>query len=295
LYHAFSILGYQYVNSRYEKGTVIFTIDQRNCDLCCPVCGSRNVIRRGKQLRRFRTLPIGPKAVFIEFAVPRIECLICGIVRQVKLGFARWRRSYTRGFERYALELSKLTTILDCCRHLGVSWDIIKDIQKRYLTRRFSRPKLHKLRQIAIDEICIGKGHKYLTIVMNLKTGAVVFVGQGKGGDALDPFWKRLNRSRARIKAVAIDMSIAYISAVLENLPQAVIVFDHFHIIKMFNDKLSELRRQLYHEVTDKLQKQVIKGTRWLLLKNPQNLRADRNEAKRLQEALRLNRPLATA
>jgi len=90
-------------------------------------------------------------------------------------------------------------------------------------------------------------------------------------------------------------MSVAYISAVQQHLPQSTIVFDRFHIIKMFNDKLSELRRQLFHEVTDKLQKQVIKGTRWLLLKNPQNLRADHNEAKRLKEALRLNQPLATA
>ena len=70
--------------------------------------------------------------------------------------------------------------------------------------------KLKHLRQIAIDEISVGKGHKYLTLVLDLDTGAVVFVGKGKGADALKPFWKRLWGSHAKIKAVAMDMSPAY-------------------------------------------------------------------------------------
>jgi transposase len=186
-------------------------------------------------------------------------------------------------------------TIKDVARHLNVSWDIIKNIQKKSLSRRFARPKLGKLRRIAIDEISIGKNHKYLTIVLDLKTGAVVFVGDGKGADALLPFWRRLKRSKARIKAVAMDMSPAYISAIQEYLPRSTIVFDHFHIVKLFNEKLSELRRKLYHQLTEQAEKELLKGTRWLLLKNPENLDADRNEHQRLQEALQLNLPLATA
>jgi transposase len=92
-----------------------------------------------------------------------------------------------------------------------------------------------------------------------------------------------------------MDMSQAYISAVRSNLPHATIVFDHFHVIKLMNDKLTELRRDLYREATDLLQKDVLKGSRWLLLKNPENLRDDRNERTRLEEALSLNKPLATA
>ena len=78
-------------------------------------------------------------------------------------------------------------TILDAARHLGVSWDVVKEIQKRYLGRRFLKPKLHRLKRIAIDEISIGKGHRYLTVVMDLDSGAVVFVGDGKGAEALNP------------------------------------------------------------------------------------------------------------
>lgn len=128
-----------------------------------------------------------------------------------------------------------------------------------------------------------------------LDNGAVVFVGEGKGGDALEPFWRSLKASRARIQAVAMDMSQAYISAVSEHLPSSSIVFDHFHVIKLFNEKLTELRRNLYREATDLLHKKVIKGTRWLLLKNHENLDDNRNERARLEEALAVNKPLATA
>jgi len=129
---------------------------------------------------------------------------------------------------------------------------------------------------------------------LDLESGAVVFVGEGKGSEALIPFWQRLKSSRAKVEAVAIDMSPAYIGAVMENLPQATIVFDHFHVVKLYNDGLSDLRRQLYHEA-EVMEKKVIKGTRWLLLKNPENLNEKRDEPRRLQEALTLNQPLATA
>src|SRR5262249_15978361 len=91
------------------------------------------------------------------------------------------------------------------------------------------------------------------------------------------------------------DMSAGYWGAVMTHLPKAKIVFDHFHVIKLFNDKLSDLRRQLYREATEAMHKQVLKGTRWLLLKNPENLDEGKDEKCRLKEALALNEPLATA
>jgi len=180
----------------------------------------------------------------------------------------------------------------DVATHLEVSWDVVKDIQKRYLHRRFARPKLKHLRQIAIDEISTGKGHQYVTIVMDLESGAVVHVGQGKGGDALTAFWQRVRASHAHIEAVATDMSPAYIPT---HLPEATLVFDRFHVIKLYNDKLSDLRRSLFGQLRDTLQKKVLKGVRWLLLKRPENLDASRREPERLREALRLNEPLAMA
>src|SRR5262245_54706200 len=295
LYHAFGLQGYDYVKTDYTGGTVRFTIQQRPRTYRCSVCDSRHVCPRGTQQRTFKAVPIGGRPVCVVLPIPRVECPSCKVVRQVPLTFADPRRGYTRAFERYALGLSRLMTIQDVARHLGVGWDAIKDIVKGDLQHRFKKPRLGKLKQIAIDEISVGHGHRYLTVVLNLQTGAVVFVGEGKGADALDPFWGRLRAAKAQVEAVATDMSLAYIQAVREHLGDAVHVFDHFHVIKLFNEKLSDFRRELHREATEKMDKEVLKGTRWLLLKNPENLDPKKDEKQRLREALKLNEPLAVA
>src|SRR5262249_17321145 len=180
LYHAFSIRGYEYVRSRYQDGQVIFTIQQDPRSVRCSACGSRHVQPRGRVERRVQSLPIGGRRTTVVFAIPRVACRACGAVRRAEITFADPRRTYTKALERYALELSRHMTILDVSRHLGVSWDIIKDIQKRDLARRYAKPKLKHLCQIAIDEISIAKGHRYVTVVLDLESGAVVFVGDGK-------------------------------------------------------------------------------------------------------------------
>jgi len=295
LYHAFGIRGYHYTRTDYLGGQTIFTIHQEPETCRCSACGSPHVVSRGRVERRFRSLPIGGRATFVVLPIPRVECRACGAVRQVKVPFADPRRSYTCSFERYALELGRRMTIQDVAKHLGVSWDAIKDIQKRDLSRRYAKPKLKHLRHIAIDEISIAKGHRYLTVVMDLESGAVVFVGDGKGADALKPFWKRLRGSKAVIEAVAMDMSGGYRAAVSTHLSEATIVFDRFHVVKLLNEKLSDLRRALHREATEQMHKDVLKGTRWLLLKAPENLDERRDERRRLEEALALNKSLATA
>jgi len=294
LYHRFGIVGYHYVSQNFEPGITTFRIEQPRERLRCSHCRSAEVWAQGGVERSFRALPIGKQPTFISFKVPRVFCFPCGKVRQVKIAFADPKKHYTRAFERYALDLCRHMTIQDVAKHLVIGWDTIKEIQAKHLQRRFGKPKLHKLQQIAIDEINIGKGHRYLTIVLDLLSGAVVFVGDGKGVDALKPFWKRLRRAHAKIAAVATDMSAAYTRAVRENLPRAVHVFDHFHVIKLYNDKLSAFRRQLFHELTAQGQK-LLKGIRWLLLKNPENLDPTKQEPQRLERALRLNVPLALA
>jgi transposase len=295
LYQAFGIRGYEYCRTDYFEGRVCFTIEQPRERYRCSECGSAAVHAQGHKDRFLQTVPIGLKPTFVLVKVARVICFQCEHTRQVKVPFADPRRTYTHSFERYALELSKCTTIKDAACHLDVSWDIIKDIQKRNLQRRFDKPKLKNLKEIAIDEVAVGKGHQYFTLVLDLRTGAVVYVGDGKGVAALTAFWKRLRAARAKVRAVATDMGKPYIRAVRENLPKAVHVFDHFHVIKLFNEKLSAFRRELFRSLADDEQRRILKGTRWLLLKNPENLDPQKNELERLQEALNLNTPLTTA
>ena len=295
LYHAFGVRGYRYVKTEYVEGEVIFTIEQPRESYRCPVCGSDDVIGRGQNCSPIPHRVDWRQAGVLGAGRPP------GGVSWLWRGPAGedWLRRSARHLHQ-SLSAVRLGTLAvydhqGCGRHLGISWDVIKEIQKADLQRRFDRPKLKHLRQIAIDEISTAKGHVYLTIVLDLESGAVVHVGRGKGGDALKDFWTRLRRSGAKIEAVATDMSPAYIDAVTTHLPDATLVFDRFHVIKLYNDKLSELRRALYHQLKDTMQKDVLKGVRWLLLKRPENLDPTRNEPKRLQEALRLNEPLAMA
>ncbi|MDL1967667.1 MAG: transposase family protein [Deltaproteobacteria bacterium] len=113
-----------------------FSIKPAPFSLCCPICGSKDLKHRGTITRMFKTVPIGAKAVFIQLPVQRVQCLCCDAIRQAKLPFAQRRRNYTNAFERYALALSRHMTILDVAKHLGVRWDVIKDIQKRCLSRK---------------------------------------------------------------------------------------------------------------------------------------------------------------
>jgi transposase len=295
LYHAFGLKGYSVQDIQFQNDHLILQARQPRETLRCSACGSARVFSQGQNIRRFRTLPIGFQPVTIELAVPRVRCRDCGLVRQVKIPFATGSRRYTKSFEIYALMLARITTIQMAAEHLGISWDTVSEIEKRYLKKHYAKPKLRNLKRIAIDEIAVRKGHRYLTLVLDLDTGRVVYVGKGRNKQALSRFWKRLSASRAKIEAVAIDMSAAYISAVTEHLPKATLVFDRFHVMKLFNDKLTALRRDLHREATDDLQKKVLRGTRWLLLMNNENLDDDKRERARLEEALSLNKPLATA
>ena len=245
-----------------------------------------------------RMLPVGGRRCELHVEVPRLFCLDCGKTRQPHLPFSDPKKRYTKSMERYVNDLTAHMSIRDVAHHLHLGWDTVKDVHKRCLANVYKRIRLRKLKYIAMDEVCIGRPRKFLTIVMNLESGAVVYVAKGKGSDSLTPFWERLKRSRARIRAVATDMGMAYVSAVMKHLPKADLVLDHFHVVKWFNQKLTTLRRALYKQA-DQMGKKTLKGVRWLLLKNPENLRPHDKPAKderhRLQEALTLNEPLMMA
>lgn len=186
-------------------------------------------------------------------------------------------------------------TIEDVRQCLKVSWGTIKEIDKEYLLRHFDRPRLKEVRYLAIDEFAVQKGHKYKTVVMDLETGQVIFVGDGRAEATLAPFARSLKASGAHIEAIAMDMWPAYISWTIKHFPDVSIVFDRFHIVKNLNEAISDVRKALYRQETELNKRKLLKGTRWLLLKNQDNLSEEKDEPKRLQQALEINQPLAAA
>jgi transposase len=191
------------------------------------------------------------------------------------------------------IDLSRMMTILDVAELSGLCWDTVKGIVKERLAKDYAHIRLKDLRRLAIDEIYLGRKKKYLTLVIDQETGRIVWVGRGKAGEALHGFWRRLKASGAQIEAVAMDMSQAYASTVARHLPNALIVFDRFHVMKLMNEKLDDLRRSLVREAQSEDARAAIKGTRWLLLYRRDHL--PKNKARELQQALELNQPLATA
>ena len=291
LYHAFGVRHQECTKTEYKGNQIIHYIQTRKDDLRCPECKSRKIIRSGSIYRDIRSVPVGHRETILRMKVQRIECKSCGCIRQEDIHFVTGKRSYTNKFARYVVGLSRIGTIKDVALFLNISWDTVKDIQKRYLQRHYGNPDLSKLEYIGIDEFAVRKGHVYKTIVADLLTGQVVYVGDGKGADALDGFWKKVRKAKAAIKAVATDLSAAFISSVKENAPDAALVFDHFHVLKLMNDTLDKLRRQAYNQEADIMKRKVLKGTRWLLLRNGEDI-YDSCHRNRLENALEMNAPL---
>ena len=172
-----------------------FVIAPQEDKVCCPQCGCQEVTRHGSVTRQWRLVPLGKKACWVQMDVPRLECRRCDLIRQMKIDFADPKKQYTHAFRRYVLELCKHMTIQAVAQHLGIGWDTVKEIHKGYLRQHFSKPRLKDLVRLGIDEVYVGK-KRYLTIVLDLDSGAVVYIGKGKGQDAIEKFWKKLQGSR---------------------------------------------------------------------------------------------------
>ena len=295
LYHCFGLGVVEVTRVDHIGGRMVFHARHPKERIACPVCGSGDVVCQGLVERPLRLPPIGSRRVDVCFAVQRVQCRVCDGVRQEHIPFAEPYKRYTRSFVRYVLELSRIATVKDVAKHLGVSWDLVRWIQQRDLERRRDQIDLKVVRHVGIDELAVGKGQRYVTVVLDLDTGAAIHVADGKGADAVKPFLQRLKRCGAPIEAFATDMGPAFPAAIAEVFPDVDLVYDRFHVVKLMNEKLSDLRRDLQRELNGVLHKDVLKGTRWLLLKNPENLDPEKGEWERLQEALVLNRPLATA
>lgn len=180
----------------------------------------------------------------------------------------------------------------DVAAFLHLGWDTVKRIFSADMGREAEKVNLREVEFLAIDEVYLGRLHRFVTIVIDWKSGRILHVAKGRGENALRPFFRRLRLARARIKAVATDMAAAYASAVIKHLPGADLVIDRFHVIKLMNEKIDQLRRALQREA-GVMGRRAIKGTRFLLLRGKENLSPERLPD--LQAALELNQPLSVA
>jgi len=216
-------------------------------------------------------LPIGSSHFYVKIQMHRIKCRECQAFLTEELDFLSSRKiHYTKRLEQTIIELRPEMTIQALAEYFNLHWSTVKEIEKRHLYKKYSKINLKNASFIGIDEIYMGQ-NGFLTIVRDLETGSVLHIGDGKGSDALSSFTVKLKKSRANIKAVSLDFGRPYSKWAKESVPDAVIVYDHFHLIKLMNDKLDKIRRKTMAELEDEEKKQL-KNKRWLFLKNIEKL-----------------------
>jgi len=272
--------------------TIHLKRDQRFKKSYCSCCG-KQAPRKRRVERVIRDLPLLENNTYLNCETYIVNCPECGLKRE-RLDFVdRYSRLTTR-FEKFIFKLVCMSTVKDIADYCDLSWDTVKNIDKKFLARKYSNIDYGNLEYLSIDEIANKRGHDYLTIVMNLATGRVIWVGEGRKEEDIDKFFETLtDKQKSRIKAASIDMWPAYMNAVKKHCPEADIVFDKFHIIKKFGDVLSKLRSSEYRKAEGQEGKEILKGTKWLLLKNQSNL--DKDGKQQLRHLLELNETLATA
>jgi transposase len=214
-------------------------------------------------------------------------------VRTERVPWARPRSDFTRPFEDAVGVLAQKLDHTAVADFIGIAWITVGRIAARLVNEKLHVDRFENLRRIGVDEISYRKRHKYITVVVDHDTGRVIWVGEGKSSKALGAFFEELGAERAaRIELVSIDMSAAFIKAIQEAVPHAQIVFDRFHVARLAQDAVTEVRRAEMRKLADD-EKRWLKGTRWILLKRPEN-RTSKDEA-RLAVIQKTNAPVYRA
>jgi transposase len=212
-------------------------------------------------------------------------------VRAEQLSFCGAGKRVTHRLARYIFELCKMLTVQEVSEHLAIDKKTVKAIDLAGLEAAHGQTDYSNLRILAIDEIAVKKGHRYMTVVLDYLSGRVVWVGEGRRKETLDEFFGGMSAAeKAGIEAVAMDMWEPFINRVKAHCPQAKIVFDLFHLVKAFGEVIDEVRRSEYAAAT-KADKEVFKDSRYLLLKNDENLSDKQRD--HLKELLNVNATLS--
>lgn len=258
----------------------------------CHVCGRRASKVHATKLRAIRDLGVATAKVWLRAVSRKVNCPNCEGIYVERLEFVEPYARVTKRLARYVHDLCKVMTVKEVAEHLDLDWKTVKQIDKTFLEEEFGQTDYKGLTILAVDEISRGRHHDYLTVVLDYRTGRIVWIGEGRKKSTLDAFFKDMpEESRQQIEAVAMDMWDPFIASVREWCPGARIVFDLFHVVQAFNKVIDKVRNQEYRRATEE-QKQVIKGSKYLLLKNKENLKDD--EKPHLKELLKLNQNLFT-
>jgi len=288
-----SLQGAWVTDVRFARDHVVVRVAPRRRRHRCPRCGYTTSGGYDRRRCRWRHVALGRWAVIVEAVLRRLACPRHGVLTEA-VPWAVPGSKFTLDFEDLVAWLAREMTITAVTHLVHVAWVTVGRIIARVVDRKLDRARLEALYTIGLDEVSYRKGHKYLSIVANHATGTPVWIGEGRSRETVSRFFAELGSERAqRLCLVTMDMSGAYIEEVRARAPQAVIAFDPFHVVKLANEAVHELRRSQARDHRGTPHAAALKGTRWALLKAPENLRPE--EEARLAEVADLNRPVYRA
>lgn len=249
-----------------------------------------------KRLRLVRDLSCGDKKVYLSFWLRRVSCLECGSVKNEGLDWLADNSSYTRRFAFFVGRRCRETTIKEVSDELSLDWHTVKDLEKQYMREQLRRDRSASPRVIGVDEISIGKGHRYRIVVSDLERGrAIWFGGKDRSEESLNEFFAWLGPVKScKIRLVVMDMSQAFRNSALKpgNAPHAEILYDKFHILQHLSKAMDKVRKQEYARLSG-VDRRYIKGQKYTLLSHWGNLTADGRAS--LRELFRVNTRLYKA
>lgn len=276
-----------------EKNLTL-TLEPRAADLPrCGRCQQPSPLVHDRRIRLVRDRDLFDQRVQLRLPIRRVDCLTCGRVTEHISWLAPASR-LTRRLCSWIETLLRFMPISHVSQLTGLHWHTIKTLDKRRLQAAFGTFEPGDVRRLVMDEFALHKGHRYATVIMDAERTRVLWVGLGNSRKAIRPFFEQLGERCQQIEAVAMDMNTAFDLEVKQHCPQAEVVYDLFHVVARYGrDVIDRIRVDQANALRhDKPARQVVKQSRWLLLRNRENLKED--HAVRLQELLAANQPLAT-
>lgn len=290
-----NLKGLRVTGVRFADDAMFIAVHRTFRKLTCPHCGLRKKGRESKRNRAWRHLGVWGMEVFLEGEIRRLRCDSCDQTVTEAVPWARHDSDFTRVFEDAVGLIAQKCDKTAVATLFGISWVTVGNIAERVVAEVLDPERLQNLRRIGVDEISFRKRHRYLTVVTDHDTGCVVWVAEGKSSNVLKELFEQIGpEACASIEIVTMDMSAAYRKAVRESLPGAQIAYDHFHIAKLANEALNEVRRELVRnaKAADPAVAKATKNLRWPTLHRIDSLPEKHFDA---LTALRPNQPLGRA
>lgn len=233
----------------------------------CHHCGHPGARVWQQTVRSVRDLDVASAKVWLRCMYRKVWCPRCKRVMVEDLELFDPYQRVTRRLARCIHELCKVMTVSDVAKHFGLDWKTVKNIDKAFLEQEYGRTDTEGLTLLAVDEIAIKKGHRYMTVVIDYVTGRVIWMGLDRTKETLDAFFAGMTEDqKAQLQAVAMDMWQPYIASVTQAVPHVKIVFDLFHVVAAFNKVIDKVRIS-EREKASKECKAVYQGAKYLLLK----------------------------